>query len=133
MALSIHEGFFPQILLWKKYPKLSLIDNGYRVGRVDIQNSNVLISYSQFQRDFENADSDYQFIQINENKVTKTSKIRWQYPVKIDHNHQNDYISSQTGLIDSDTLLLSAYGTILRVPIKNLSKIQEINLSCRSK
>lgn len=90
----------------------------------EINNYDVLFSVPRGYRQFNPVKYDYNFLRLNRDKTITESKISWSCPVKGD---TNDY--KVTGLIDSDNLLLSFYGNIVRLPIKKLSDFQVIKHS----
>ena len=117
-------------MLWQRYPQPSLVDTVDQHGFIDVQDSFVLISVLPKSNMISGINSDHIFIQIDENKITTQSKIRWERPIE---NEPHYYIGAN-GLIDSGSLLLSAYGTVVALPIKNLPSSYEIkNSYCRSK
>ena len=133
IAISIDQ--FPlssrQIMLWQRYPKLSLIDVIPKRGLINIKESFILISSFQYDRTFNNENSDHIFIQVNDDTTIRKSKIRWERSIEWEP-YPNTPVT--TGLIDSNSLLLSRYGTVVHLPIKNLPSSYEIkNSHCRSK
>ena len=117
-------------MLWQRYPQPSLVDVVDQHGFIDVKNSFVLISVLPKSNMISGINSDHIFIQIDENKITTQSKIRWERPIG-DEPH---YYIGANGLIDSNSLLLSAYGTVVHLPIENLPNSYEIkNSNCRSK
>ena len=117
------------IMLWQRYPRPSLVDVVDQHGLIDVQHSFVLISVFPKSKMRSGITSDYVFIQIDENKITTQSKIRWERPIG---DELYSYIGAN-GLIDSSSLLLSAYGTVVALPIENLPSSYEIkNPHCRS-
>ena len=123
--------FSGQTTLWQRYPQLSLIDSIPKNGQIDVRDSFALISIFPYERTFNNADFNYVFIQVNKNQTITKSKIRWERPIGW---KSYPYSPKKTGLIDSGSLLLNRYGTVVNLPIKNLPSSYEIkNSHCRSK
>ena len=119
-----------QTIFWKRHAQPFLIDAIPENGLISIKDSFVLISTLQYYRTFKNTNSDYIFIQVNDNETNTKSKIRWERPIAWkSYSHRSEPI----GLIDLDSLVLSAYGNVLHLPIENLPSSYEIkNSHCRS-
>ncbi|ELS04457.1 hypothetical protein Xen7305DRAFT_00041910 [Xenococcus sp. PCC 7305] len=122
--------FLEQITLWQRYPQPSLIDSIPKSGQIDVRDSFALISIFPYERTSNNADFNYVFIQVSKNQTITKSKIRWERPIGWKFYY---YSAKKTGLIDSGSLLLNRYGTVMNLPIKNLPSSYEIkNSHCRS-
>ncbi|ELS04461.1 hypothetical protein Xen7305DRAFT_00041950 [Xenococcus sp. PCC 7305] len=112
-------------VLLKRYPKPSLIDVVSQHGLIHVKNSFVLISVLPDSEIVGNKISDHIFIKVDKNEVITKSKIRWERSIR----DQVGYYIPTNGLIDSDSLLLSAYGIVVRLPIKNLPSSYKIKNS----
>ncbi|MEL6463075.1 MAG: hypothetical protein AAFQ91_33480, partial [Cyanobacteria bacterium J06621_15] len=125
-------------MFWKNSDSPSLIDYvDDASSQVDVRGDLVLLSFSSYQRVKGKAQNDHILIQINEDKAITKSLINWSCVIKDftfkdvddDDQYKDAYRgipAAIVGLIDSDSLILSNHGTVVRVPLKNLSNLIEI-------
>jgi len=119
-----------KITMWKLQPKASLISTSIENGLFDTKDDSILISVLPTPGFDGNISSDHLFVQANENQVITKSEIRWE---RLNKKYAGFYIPT-FGVMNSYSLILSAYGTVVSLPIKNIPNSYTIKHSiCRRK
>ncbi|MEM8722935.1 MAG: hypothetical protein AAGE84_27240 [Cyanobacteria bacterium P01_G01_bin.39] len=117
-------------IIFKPYSQKFSSGKTYQHGLVDARDPLVLISVLSDHPIMGNKSFDHFLFEANENEVIVKSQISWE---RYEKDEIGSYIPTK-GVIASDSLIVSAYGAVISLPLKNLPEVYKIKPSiCRSK